>query len=219
MLADPRFAPVLPIGADGLAGEDHTQGWRGAPSETRPEGAPLTVILGSKRMPGTEDGAPVLQARARACLARRKADSPHERGLGDCCSWGSPPHLPFSPTGLARLLRGSGSRAARGRLSGAYSAVRGPLQTSTSVADSTRSRERSPSARRSATRIASGHTRDTVTGPFRCAPRGRRLAAAYSWSRKSAVIGSAHMDPACGIHIRTDRCGTRNVGPACTDTI
>jgi hypothetical protein len=89
VLADPRFAPVLPIGADGLAGEDHTQGWRGAPSETRPEGAPLTVVLGGKRMPGTEDGAPVLQARARACLARRKADSPHERGLGDCCSRGS----------------------------------------------------------------------------------------------------------------------------------
>jgi hypothetical protein len=130
------------------------------------------------------------------------------------------------PTGSTASRRrprtGSAGRrdgAARGRLSGAYSAVRGPLQTSTSVADSTRSRERSPSARRSATRIASGHTRDTVTGPFRCAPRGRRLAAAYSWSRKSAVIGSAHMGPARDIHIRTDCCGTRRVGPACTDTI
>jgi hypothetical protein len=36
--------------------EDHTQGWRAAPSKTRPEGAPLTVILYGERMTGTEDG-------------------------------------------------------------------------------------------------------------------------------------------------------------------
>jgi hypothetical protein len=38
----------------GLAVEDHTQKWREAPSETRPKGAPLTVILRGERMPGTE---------------------------------------------------------------------------------------------------------------------------------------------------------------------
>jgi len=36
--------------------QDHTQGWRGASSKTRPEGAPLTVISHAERMPGTEDG-------------------------------------------------------------------------------------------------------------------------------------------------------------------
>ncbi len=41
------------------------QGWALAPIAvaTRPQGAPLTVILGGKRMPGTEDGPGPLQAR------------------------------------------------------------------------------------------------------------------------------------------------------------
>jgi hypothetical protein len=41
-----------------LPGKITAQGWALAPiaSATRPQGAPLTVILGGKRMPGTEDG-------------------------------------------------------------------------------------------------------------------------------------------------------------------
>jgi hypothetical protein len=45
-----------------LPGKITAQGWALTPiaSATRPQGAPLTVILGGKRMPGTEDGqAPV----------------------------------------------------------------------------------------------------------------------------------------------------------------
>ncbi len=41
-----------------LPGKITAQGWALAPIAvaTRPQGAPLTVILGGKRMPGTEDG-------------------------------------------------------------------------------------------------------------------------------------------------------------------
>jgi hypothetical protein len=41
-----------------LPGEVAAQGWALAPIAvaTRPQGAPLTVTLGGKRMPGTEDG-------------------------------------------------------------------------------------------------------------------------------------------------------------------
>jgi hypothetical protein len=41
-----------------LPGKITAQGWALAPIAvaTRPEGAPLTVILCGKRMPGTEDG-------------------------------------------------------------------------------------------------------------------------------------------------------------------
>ena len=49
-----------------LPGKITAQGWALAPIAvaTRPQGAPLTVILRGKRMPGTEDGpGPVLQAR------------------------------------------------------------------------------------------------------------------------------------------------------------
>ena len=48
-----------------LPGKITAQGWALAPiaSATRPQGAPLTVILGGKRMPGTEDGLGPLQAR------------------------------------------------------------------------------------------------------------------------------------------------------------
>jgi hypothetical protein len=49
-----------------LPGQITAQGWALAPIAvaTRPEGAPLTVILRGKRMPGAEDGSgPVFQAR------------------------------------------------------------------------------------------------------------------------------------------------------------
>jgi hypothetical protein len=60
------------------------QGWALAPiaSATRPQGAPLTVILGGKRMPGTEDGpARSLQARP----SRQRYD-----GTADLRKRGSP---------------------------------------------------------------------------------------------------------------------------------
>ena len=50
-------SPVHPIGAEVLPGKITLKGGAVfAPSQTRPEGAPLTVILRGKRMPGTEDG-------------------------------------------------------------------------------------------------------------------------------------------------------------------
>jgi len=70
--ADVLVSRVLPIGPEVLPSTILTQGWREAPSETRPTGAPLTGIVLSKSMPGTEDGSgPVLQARPLALLNGR----------------------------------------------------------------------------------------------------------------------------------------------------
>src|ERR1700749_2456866 len=48
----------IPIGADGLAGQDHTQGSALATiaMATGRQRAPLTVLLPGERTPGTEDG-------------------------------------------------------------------------------------------------------------------------------------------------------------------
>ena len=48
-----------------LPGKITLKGGACAIRRTRPQGAPLTVILSGKRMPGTEDGqGPLLQARS-----------------------------------------------------------------------------------------------------------------------------------------------------------
>lgn len=63
------LCPVLPIGADGLAEQDHCSrvGACAHHAVTRPEGAPLTVSLCGERMPGTEDGpGPVFASAASA---------------------------------------------------------------------------------------------------------------------------------------------------------
>jgi len=60
-----------------LPGKITAQGWSLAPiaSATRPQGAPLTVILGGKRMPGTEGGQPGLAgARHRRSVTAGTAD-------------------------------------------------------------------------------------------------------------------------------------------------
>ena len=116
--------PVLPIGADGLAGQDRCSRVALAPIAvaTRPQGAPLTVILGGKRKPGTEDGPGPLQARpsrqryggdrrpaeagsptwrrrrARRATARRSATWPSPRSRTV-----APPAPRFGPGGGARL--------------------------------------------------------------------------------------------------------------------
>ena len=59
------------------------QGWALAPiaSATRPQGAPLTVILGGKRMPGTEDGPySVWQVRGIGAALRRGPPTCGKRG-------------------------------------------------------------------------------------------------------------------------------------------
>jgi hypothetical protein len=71
------------------------QGWVLAPIAwaTRPQGAPLTVILGGKRMPGTEDGpGPVWQARGIGAALRR--------GLPTCGSGAARPGGGGAPAGL-----------------------------------------------------------------------------------------------------------------------
>src|SRR5580658_7887913 len=80
-----------------LPGKITAQGWALAPiaSATRPQGAPLTVILGGKRMPGTEDGPyPVWQARPssqRYGGDRRPAGSGAARPGGGVAPVGLPP--------------------------------------------------------------------------------------------------------------------------------
>ena len=71
------------------------QGWALAPiaSATRPQGAPLTVILGGKRMPGTEDG-PGLVWQARGIGAALR------RGLPTCGSGAARPGGGVAPAGL-----------------------------------------------------------------------------------------------------------------------
>ena len=112
-----------------LPGKITAQGWALAPIAlaTRPQGAPLTVILSGKRMPGTEDGpGPVCRHEALslrygghrrpaeagqpdlAAAARPQGYRPKGRDMAAAPSrTAAPPALPLGPGGGARLSHAS----------------------------------------------------------------------------------------------------------------
>jgi len=71
-----------------LPGKVTAQGSAVAEQPTRPQGAPLTVILSGKKMPGTEDGpGPALQARGIEPALRRGPPTCGKRGSSTWRRW------------------------------------------------------------------------------------------------------------------------------------
>jgi hypothetical protein len=71
--------------------EDHCQGWRlRHRAATRPQGAPLTVILRGERMPGTEDGPSTDFAAAVIDAALRRVPQTCGSGAADLAAAGAP---------------------------------------------------------------------------------------------------------------------------------